>query len=46
MHKRNTALELSIKKILEGLNMFDSANHTLTSDVDQENRGLFRMKDP
>ena len=35
IHKRNTVLEWSVKKILEGLNLFRGANLTLSSDVDQ-----------
>ena len=36
IHKRSTALEWSVKKNLEGLNMFDRTNLTLISDVDQD----------
>ena len=32
IHKRNTALERSVKQLLEGLNMFNGANLTLNSD--------------
>ena len=35
IHKRSTTLERSVK-LLEGFNMFDGANLTLFSDVDQE----------
>ena len=34
--KRSTALEWSVRKLLDGLNMFDSTNLTLISDVNQE----------
>ena len=33
--KRSTALERSVKKILEGLNWFHGGNLTLSLDVDQ-----------
>ena len=36
IHKRNTALERSVRKSMEGLNMFDGTNFTLISDVDQD----------
>ena len=36
IHKRSTALERSIKKILEDLNMFDHTKFTLISDTDQD----------
>ena len=36
IHKRNTALEQSARKLLKGLNMFDGTNLTLISDVDQD----------
>ena len=36
IHKRSTALERSVRKLLEGLNMFVGASHTLISDVDQD----------
>ena len=36
IHKRSTALERSVTELLEGLNMFDATNLTLTSDVDQD----------
>ena len=37
IHKRSTALERSGKNILlEGLNLFNGANLTLSSDMDQE----------
>ena len=29
-------MELSVKKLLEGLNLFHGANLTLNSDVDQD----------
>ena len=34
--KRSTALEWSVRKLLDGLYMFDSTNLTLISDVNQE----------
>ena len=36
IHKRSNALERSVRKLLEGLNMFDGTNLTLISDVDQD----------
>ena len=36
IHKRNTALERSVSKILVGINMFDDTNLTLGSDVYQD----------
>ena len=36
IHKRSTALERSVSKLLEGLNIFDGTNLTLISDVDQD----------
>ena len=36
IHKRRTALERSVKILLEGLNRFNGANLTLNSDVDQD----------
>ena len=36
IHKRSTALERSVRKLLEGLNIFDGTNLTLISDVDQD----------
>ena len=36
IHKRITALEWSVRKLLEGLNMFDGTNLTLILDVDQD----------
>ena len=36
IHKRSTGLEKSVRKILEGLNMFDCANLALMSDVNQD----------
>ena len=36
IHKRSTALERSVRKLLQGLNMFDSTNLTLISDLDQD----------
>ena len=37
IHKRNTALERSVKNILlEGLNRFHNANLTLSLDVDRD----------
>ena len=36
IHKRNTALERSVSKILEGFNMFYDTNLTLSSDVYQD----------
>ena len=36
IHKRSTAMERSVRKLLEILNMFDSTNLTLISDVDQD----------
>ena len=35
IHKRSTALEQSVRKLLEGLNIFEGTNLTLSSDVDQ-----------
>ena len=35
IHKRSTALKWSIRKLPEGLNMFDGTNLILISDVDQ-----------
>ena len=35
IHKRGIALERPVRKLLEGLNMFDVTNLTLISDVDQ-----------
>ena len=35
IHKRSTALERSVNKILEGLNRFNGANLTLSSDMVQ-----------
>ena len=46
IHKRSTALEHSVKNLLEGLNMFDGANRNLISEVDKANRSLVCMKDP
>ena len=43
IHKRSTALERSVRKLLEGLNMFDGTHLTLISDVDQDKRCLVRM---
>ena len=37
IHKRSTALAQSVRKLLEGLNMFDGTNINLSSDVDQTN---------
>ena len=34
IHKRSTAFEGSVRKLLEGFNMFDGTNLTLISDVD------------
>ena len=36
IHKRSTALERSIKKILEDLNMFDRTNRSLIINMDQD----------
>ena len=36
IHKRSTFFERSAKKSLEGLNMFNGANLTLNSDVDED----------
>ena len=36
IHKRSTALERSVKKLLEGLNGSHGANHTLNLNVDQD----------
>ena len=36
IHKRSTALGRSLKKLLEGLNMFNGTNLTLNFDVDQD----------
>ena len=37
IHKSSTALDRSVKIfVLEGLSMFDSANLTFISDVDQD----------
>ena len=36
IHKRSTALERSVKLLLEGLNMFDGTNLTLILDVDED----------
>ena len=36
IHKRSTALERSVRKLLESLNMFHGTNLTLNSDVDQD----------
>ena len=36
IHKTSTALELSVRKLLEGLNMFNGTNLTLISYVDQD----------
>ena len=37
IHKRSTAMELSVKNILlEELNQFNGANLTLSSDVDED----------
>ena len=36
IHKESTALERSVRKLLEGLNMFHGTNLTLKSGVDQE----------
>ena len=36
IHKRITALERSVRKLLEGSNMFDGTNLTLIADVDQD----------
>ena len=36
IHKRSTALERSVKYLLEGLNRFHGANLTLSLDVDQD----------
>ena len=35
IHKRSTALERSVRKLLEGLNMFDGTKLALISDVHQ-----------
>ena len=35
-HKRSTALQRSIRKLLEGLNIFDGTSLTLISGVDQD----------
>ena len=35
IHKRGTALEWAIRKLLDGLNMFHRTKLTLNSDVDQ-----------
>ena len=34
--ERITAMKRSVRKLLEGLNMFDDTNLTLISDVDQD----------
>ena len=36
IHKRSTALERSVKYILEGLNMFDGIKLTICLDIDQD----------
>ena len=36
IHKRSTALEWSLRKLLEGLYMFDGTNFTPISNVDQD----------
>ena len=36
IHKRNTAFERSVTKLVEALNMFNGTNLTLISDVDQD----------
>ena len=36
MHKRSTAVERSVKKSLEGWNIFNGASLTFDSDVDQD----------
>ena len=36
IHKRSTALDHSVNKSLEGLNMFNGTNITFNSDVDQD----------
>ena len=36
IHNRSTALERSVRKLLDGLNMFDGINLILISDVDQD----------
>ena len=46
LHKRSTALERSVKKILEGLNRFHGANLTFNSDVDQDIDIWFAWKTP
>ena len=33
IHKRSTTLERSVRKLLEGLNMFNGARFTLSSNV-------------
>ena len=34
-YERSTTLEWSVRKLLDGLNMFDRTHLTLSSDVDQ-----------
>ena len=36
IHKRSTALERPVKRLLDGLNMFEDANFSLIFDVDQD----------
>ena len=36
IHKRSTALERSVRKLLKGLNKFHGTNLTLNYDVDQD----------
>ena len=36
IHKRSTALERSVRKLLEGLNMFGGINLIFISDMDQD----------
>ena len=40
IHKRSIALERSVRKLLEGLNIYDGSNLTLISDVDQDRYSL------
>ena len=38
IHKRSIPLERSVRKLLEGLNIFDGTNLTLIFDVDQDKK--------
>ena len=36
IYRKSTALEMSVRQLLEGLKLFDGTNLTLISDVDQD----------